>query len=179
MHPNILYAMEGVQAPADIYTPVIDALKQMGYSNVTKFTVKQVILMGINSKGYQGLTSAINMDKGKELKANQHKVRNGLAPKPILYDELKAQGLNAKVILQAFQQANPTISKYVHSALPNLWMFIESQIMTEVLSELMNRDIPAVPIHDSLLFAKTHRDEVMQVMKDVYRQQTGFDIQVK
>jgi hypothetical protein len=58
-------------------------------------------------------------------------------------------------------------------------MLIESEIMTEVLWELMNRDIPAVPIHDSLLFPKMHGDEVMQVMKDVYRQQTGFDIQVK
>lgn len=87
--------------------------------------------------------------------------------------------MSPKVILQAFQQVNPTISKYVYSALANLLMLIESEIMTEVLLELMNRDIPAVPIHDSLLFPKMHRNEVMQVMKDVYRQQTQFDIQVK
>jgi hypothetical protein len=58
-------------------------------------------------------------------------------------------------------------------------MLVESEIMTAVLWELMNRDIPAVPIHDSLLFPKIHRDQVMQVMKDIYRQQTGFDIEVK
>jgi len=84
--------------------------------------------------------------------------------------------MSPKVILQAFQQANPTISNYIYSALANLLMLIESEIMTEVLWELMNRDIPAVPIHDSLLFPKMHRDKVM---KDIYRQQTQFNIQVK
>ncbi|MFC2027439.1 hypothetical protein ACFLU3_02000 [Chloroflexota bacterium] len=178
MHPNILYSLEGTQAPDDIYGPVIDVLKE-GYVSVTKFMVKKVILTAINTKDYRGLTSSINLNKAGEMKANQHRVENGFPEKPILYDELKRCGLEPKVIVEAFKQVHPTIEKHVYGYKANKLMLYESQVMTHVLFHLMRVGIPAIPIHDSLLFPRQHWDQVKYVMEDVYQRLMKFDIQVK
>ena len=38
---------------------------------------------------------------------------------------------------------------------------------------------PALPVHDSLIVPKKHREEVRQVMQDAYREHTGFGITVE
>ncbi len=179
MHPNILYSLKDTQAPKDIYGPVIDVLKEWGYVSVTKPMVKKVILIAINTKDYRGLTSSVNLDKGDEKKANQHRVENGFPQKLILYDELKKCGLEPRVILDAFRQVHPTIEKSVHKSSANKLMLYESQVMTYVLFKLMKFKISAIPIHDSLLFPKQFRDEVKYVMESVYQRLMKYEIQVK
>jgi hypothetical protein len=178
-HPNLLFTWQGIQAPDNIYQKVIAVLQNNGYPNVTKNEVKGVILMCINAKSFRSLTSAINKNKGEELKANIKRKEEGRKEKPILYDDLKKLKLKPEIVINAFITAYPTLSVYVYSALANKLMLEESEIMTGVLLELMKLKVPSVPIHDSLLFPKQYADTVRQVMLDCYKKHTGFDIQVK
>ena len=81
-------------------------------------------------------------------------------------------------IVNAFSKVHPVIAKYGYSASANNLMLEESEIMTLVLLELMKRDIPAIPIHDSLLFPKQYKDVVQKIMLDCYEEHTGFTITV-
>ncbi|NQT72004.1 MAG: hypothetical protein HQ553_04445 [Chloroflexi bacterium] len=182
MHPNLMYAIAKVQAPPDIYAPVVQALNQQGYSGKNmRFVVKKVILKALNIRDYKTLVSLINLEKGKDLKNNRLRKKQGLAPKPILYDELKKVGLesNVRAIVNAFKQVHPLIAGHIYGCSANTWMLYESEAMTKVLFQLMSLGIPAVPIHDSLLFPKQYRSTVERVMRDVYRQYMGFEIEVK
>jgi len=58
-------------------------------------------------------------------------------------------------------------------------MLDESYIMTSVLLELMKQGIPAVPVHDALVFPEQHENAVRNVMLDCYKKYTGFAIRVK
>ena len=57
-------------------------------------------------------------------------------------------------------------------------MLIESNVMTSVLLSLMELGIPALPVHDSLIVPRRHKDRVKQVMEDAYRERTSFTIPV-
>lgn len=175
MHPNILYTWENAQAPRDLYGGVLNLLN---LKNKDKFAVKMTILLSINNNSYRSFSSAINFNKLEELKANETRIKEGRLPKPILYDEIERLKLKSDVIVNAFTQVHPVIAKYVYSAAANKLMLEESEIMTSVLLELMKRCIPAIPIHDSLLFPKQNEVVVRQIMLDCYKKHTGFVITV-
>jgi hypothetical protein len=52
-------------------------------------------------------------------------------------------------------------------------MFIESNILIEVLLALIDRSIVALPVHDALVVSSGHSDEVKAVMLDVFQRTTG------
>lgn len=168
MHPHILYSWEGGQCPEDFYERIVNVC------GCNRFIAKSVTLTAINASDYRRMVDSINLEKGREAKANQSRT----VPKPILYDELKKLGLPSKQVIESFIQAHPVIAKYLFSGLANRLMLVESNIMTSVLLRLMEQDIPTLPVHDSLVFPLRHRETVKQVMEDEYQRQTHFSITV-
>lgn len=168
MHPHILYAWEGVQCPDSFYER---AAKMCGCS---KFVVKSVTLFALNASSYSSLSSAVNLDSAREKKAN----RGRATPKPILYNELKKLGLKPKDVIETIVKVHPMVSKYLFSNSANRFMLAESDIVTSALLRLMELGISALPVHDSLIVPRRHRDQVKQVMEDAYRGHTGFTISV-
>lgn len=168
LHPNLLYCFEGKQA-GDIYKSVIDLLK-VNYPTISKFEVKNTILLAINSRSNRRFSCAINSTSRR---------KNSTSTKPTLYNELKRKGIPRKAIIDAFEQAHPAIKRHLFSSAANMLMLWESSLMVLILKELMRLDIPALPIHDSLLFPKIYESQVKQVMLDSYKKYTGFDIVVK
>ena len=86
-----------------------------------------------NAPSYASLSSAINLDKAKETKANLGRAK----PKPILYNELKRQGLESRNVVGATSQAHPTIAKYIFSGSALRLMLAESDLVTAALLRLM------------------------------------------
>lgn len=168
MHPHILYAWEGEQCPEDFYERI------MGACGCNRFIAKSVTLTAINAHEYKGLINSISLDKGREAKANQSRP----VPKPILYDELKKHSLSPRQVIDAFVQVHPVIAKYLFSGSANRLMLVESDIITSVLRRLMEKDIPALPVHDSLIFPLRHKETVKWIMEDEYQRQTHFSITV-
>lgn len=169
MHPHLLYAWEGMQCPEGFYEMVAESC------GCSRFIAKSVTLFALNAPSYSSLSSAVNLDMANETKANESRA----APKPILYHELRKLGLRARDVTDAVEKAHPTIAKYLFSNSAGRLMLDESEIVTSALLKLMGMDIPALPVHDSLIVPKRHRNQVKQVMEDVYREHTGFGIAVE
>lgn len=56
---------------------------------------------------------------------------------------------------------------------------MDSNIMERVLKSLHKRNIPALPVHDSVVVPEKYRNTVIRIMKEQYKQTTGFEIEVK
>ena len=55
----------------------------------------------------------------------------------------------------------------------------DSVVMEKVLKSLHKRNIPALPVHDSVIVPEKYRDAAIRTMKEQYKQVTGFEIEVK
>lgn len=55
----------------------------------------------------------------------------------------------------------------------------DSVIMERVLKSLHKRNIPALPVHDSVIVPVKYHDTAIRIMKEQYKQVTGFEIEVK
>ncbi len=146
MHPHILYAWEGRQCPEGFYDTVADLC------GCSRFVAKSIVLFAVNAPSYASLSSAVNLDKATETKANLGRAK----PKPILYDELKRQGLRPTDVVNAISEAHPAIAKYIFSGSAIRLMLAESDIVTSALLRLMDLGIPALPVHDSLIAPRQH-----------------------
>jgi hypothetical protein len=51
--------------------------------------------------------------------------------------------------------------------------------MEKVLKSMHKRNIPALPVHDSVIVPAKYRNTVIRIMKEHYKQVTGFEIEVK
>jgi hypothetical protein len=158
MHPHLLYAWAKEPCPDDFYERV------MALCGCSRIVAKRMTLMAVNAESYRALSSGVNFSKRKG--------------EENLYDELKALGLTPIEVIEALVEAHPILERYVFSGQANRLMLEESDIMTAVLLRLMSQSVPALPVHDSVVFPKRHRETVKQVMEDEYRRQTGFEITV-
>lgn len=169
MHPHIMYAWEDKQCPGDFYERI------MKLSGCSRFVAKSVTLIAVNASSYRSFVGAINLDRGRQARANEERATK----KPILYDELKKSKLHPRDIIESVKEAHPVLVKYIYSGVANRLMLEESDIMTSALLRLMELGIPALPVHDSVIAPLRHKTIVRRVMEDTYRQQTGFRITVK
>jgi len=55
----------------------------------------------------------------------------------------------------------------------------DSVVMEKVLNSLHKRNIPALPVHDSVIVPAKYRNTAIRIMKEQYKQVTGFEIEVK
>lgn len=55
----------------------------------------------------------------------------------------------------------------------------DSVIMERVLRSLHKRNIPALPVHDSVIVPEKYKKVAIRIMKEQYEQVTGFKIEVK
>lgn len=56
---------------------------------------------------------------------------------------------------------------------------VDSNIIEKVLKSLHKRNIPALPVHDSVIVPAKYRNTAIRIMKEQYKQVTGFEIEVK
>lgn len=169
MHPHLLYAWEGRQCPDGFYEMVAESC------GCSKFVAKSVTLFALNASSYASLSSAVNLDMANETRANEGRA----VPRPILYHELKKLGLRARDVTDAVEKAHPTVAKYLFSNSANRLMLVESDIVTSALLRLMEAGVPALPVHDSIIAPRRHREVVRRVMEESYRRHTGFSIAVE
>jgi len=51
--------------------------------------------------------------------------------------------------------------------------------MMQILLACVKKDIPSIPVHDSVIVPHRHRHVVEKIMRHVYRMEMGFDIIVE
>lgn len=55
----------------------------------------------------------------------------------------------------------------------------DSNIMMGVLNACRKRNIPALPVHDSVIVPMSRKESAIRIMKEQYKAYTGFEIEVK
>lgn len=163
MHINLLYNRVGKSSPyTDNYVPVIEELG-VESSEELRDIVKHCIFVMINAKSYKSYVVSFNK---KEV--NRKKVA-----------ALKEAGLSLKKVYDTFCIKHEDITQFINSNASISLMLEESNIMQNVLMELMGLGINALPLHDSVVFEKGRDSEVIKVMEDEYFKYTGFKINVE
>ena len=81
-------------------------------------------------------------------------------------------------IVNGILEAHFPIAHLFFSGIGLSVMFQESQIMVDILLELINRGITALPIHDALIIEEDREYIVREVMTQTFLKHTGVSIQV-
>ena len=76
-------------------------------------------------------------------------------------------------VVKAIQAAHPSIKDRWFTGVGYEAMFIESQIIVDILMQLRSLDIPALPIHDSILIPSEKKDVAKKIMTEAFYQHTG------
>ena len=162
MHINLLYNRIGKSSPfSDNYIPVI---RELGVqSDELRKIIKHCIFVMINAKSYKSYVVSFNK---KEDKRNMVK-------------QLKVARISLKHVYDAFCKIHKDIAQFINSNASIGLMLEESNLMQNVLFELKNRDINAIPLHDSVLFEVGNDKVVKKVMENEYFKQNGFKINVE
>ena len=158
LHPNILYSLAGVNNPhKDVYGAIVEDLlgKQC---NKLRDVIKVCLLVVINAKSYKSFVSSMNKNYNKE------------------YRLLKKYGLTYKQVVDAIKRVHSPIAKYIHSNMSHALMFIESNIMEDILMEMAYRGILGLPLHDSIITQRGNEDLIKEILRRTYKKHTGFEI---
>lgn len=144
LHINMLYAIEGLPLPTeDVYT--LDGIP-IDARGMLK-TILQILLNAENEK--KALTAICKMFPRRE------------------HPEVFASRvITHKKIMAAFKDKHRALSKYFCSGYGVKLQFVDSQIAEEVLLMLAEKDIVALPVHDSFIVQRIHRNELVEAMNE-------------
>ena len=168
LHPTILYHKKGLAAPIDPYNQVLD---QLGLDND---------LLGLTGKNEE-------MTRRDAIKVAVNAMLN--APNPLQRApnnvHIKLLGLKSKslwnelstAILLAFKD----IEQYFYTGAGSWLMRLDSDIAEKVLLHFAKHQkgpIPCLPMHDSFLIDPAYDTELVLVMRQAYRDVTGFTFNI-
>jgi len=159
MHINLLYNRVGLSSPfSDNYIPVI---RELGVqTDELRKIIKHCIFVMINAKSYKSYVVSFNKKESKRA----------------MVKSLRSAEIGLKDVYEAFCKVHEPIAQFINTNASIGLMLEESNIMQNVLFELMKRDINAIPLHDSVIFEKGNDEVVKSVMESEYFKQTGFKI---
>jgi len=152
-NPRLLYAMEGVEAPAgDLYSiPGLEAYR----------------------RGVKRLFNALLFDEKErraKLKRTPEEIRAGLIlfPPDWSIDQLIA----------ALTEAHHHIARHFGSGIGHELQFRESTILVRALLQLKRAGITALPVHDCVIVPRSKKSEAMMIMEEVTRKVLGSVIPI-
>ena len=189
IHLAILYAWEGVQ---------LDYAQAYTLEGYERATVKAITLRMLNIESVAVLKRAITLSANP---ANQGKYKAYKTARSI-HDLMRAKGLsstaphkpkwvgtfidnipsttNTHDLINAFLERHSAITKHIGSQSIGLRLqAADSQIMALVLDTLRIDNVPALPVHDSIIIQKKHKAKAKMIMQNTFKQVTGFHAQIK
>lgn len=189
IHLAILYAWAAVQLDYD------EAYNLEGFDRPT---VKAVTLRALNVESIATLYSSValsanptNQRKYTKYKAarsvHDHRRMKGLKSQPPYkakwiksFIENVPANTNAKELVARILEKHHAISSYIGT--PDLGLklqAVDSDIMSVILSTLTAQNIPALPVHDSIIFRAKDRELSILAMRESFRKVTGFEANIK
>lgn len=183
-HLAILYSLEGLQIEYDPDPYIIEGFERE--------TVKAITLKLINVKNIADMKRAITLSANPENKAKYqaykqrrliHDLRraHGLTSSP----PFKAQWIDSFIenipegtcperFLESFSERHRAIYHHIGSENIGLKLqALDSRIMALVLSACVAENIPALPVHDSLIVRETDKAKTRLIMQTAYKEITG------
>lgn len=152
LHINMLYAKENLTLPnEDVYT--IKGYE--AYRDIFKIALQIALNASSKRAAYSGM--------------NDHLRKNGIDTKKIA----------AKQILTAFENKHENIKHYFFSGVGLELQNIDSQMVSEVLNQSLNKKIPVLPVHDSFITIEKYEKELYNMMNHASKQVLGISIKIE
>lgn len=162
MHINMLYALAGHPAPHDPYAMI------SGTDNAMRTVVKKMLLVSINAKNDR---ETVGVMTGYETKLRDQLKTNGYLD----YEENQVLNLLSRQrgncwweLLSEIKNAHAPIQKFFCSDAGGSLMYKDSQIIMEAILSLIRQGIPCLPVHDSIIGPKAHRETLCQTMDEAF-----------
>lgn len=159
MHPNLLYASEGIQYKGDPYS--------IHQSPIARDFLKNILLRLLNSENKKSAAKTAD---------------SWLEDNPEYKQELQEIGITESMpFIELFYRVHKPISKYFcNGKLTGLQiMNMDSTIAIEIINHFSQKGVPILSIHDSFIVQKKYDSELVKIMKETYFKLTkGFQIEV-
>ena len=161
LHPNLIYSIENIDPDMDdLYLPVCVLL---GTEDI-RGAVKLMLLMMINAKTIAGALKAYRWELSKAKYGNtpkQHKLQQ-------LQKHMDVAGLSPEDLIEPIKKVHARIAHWFGSDAGIRLMWHDSEIMRVVLEECLNRNIPTLPIHDSVVVPARFKSIIQDIMNSTY-----------
>lgn len=203
LHPNLLYAEEGLQSWQDPYSIILDD-PDIEIRKTLRKGLKQALLALINGKGkyttpkkkgrghkkqwlsaetiaQKAIHHVIWYDKATYAKCKEKgweitpTKRLKMKEAARLRAALAAKGITeAKQLIDAFKQAHPKIAhRFCTGDVGMKLMNKDSKIALDIIEHFTSQGIPILCVHDSFIVQAQHRNELKKVMKQTYKKHTN------
>lgn len=188
-HLAILYAWEGLQ---------LNYRKAYSMEGYERDTIKSITLRAVNIESVISLKKAISLSANPKNQAAYKSYKDSRA----IHDLRRTKGLASKApfkpkwidsfidgipsstiaddLVDAFLEKHSAIKAHIGS--PNIGLklqAVDSEIMALVLDKLRLENIPALPVHDSIITPYKLKKKALAVMAQSFEQVTGFAAQIK
>lgn len=84
----------------------------------------------------------------------------------------------AKKLFSEFEKKHEPIKKYFFSGIGLKLQYEDSQMVFDILKIALKRKIPVLPIHDSFITPRKHKDFLYKLMNEVYYKKYKMEIKV-
>lgn len=162
MHINMLYALAGHPAPHDPYVMI------SGTDDAMRTIVKKMLLVSINAKNDR---ETVRVMQGYEAKLRDQLKSNGYLD----FEESRILNLLSHwrkncwwELLSEIKSAHAPIRKFFCSDAGGWLMSKDSRIIMEAILALIRQGIPCLPVHDSIIGPKAHRETLCQAMDEAF-----------
>jgi hypothetical protein len=78
-------------------------------------------------------------------------------------------------LVNAFETYHSPIKQFLLSGKGLELQYLDSKIMANILERMTRRNIPALPVHDSVITLARHESFLRQVMVEEYEKVMGFE----
>lgn len=161
LHPNLLYAKEGIQLEDDPYN-LVDKRPE------ARTFLKNILLRMINAEDESTAEKAAN-----HWLKDEHRQR----------EKLKEIGITrARPLIDKFRKAHKKIDHYFCNGNDTglRIMNLDSRIALDVVHHFAKKNIPILAIHDSFIVQEKYKEELRQVMEVTYEKHTkGYKCKIK
>ncbi len=154
IHPNLLYATEGIQFKGDPYTIIDDRPEARPF-------LKRILLAMLNAKNELQALRAANYIFFQD---REEKKR------------LNAIGITtAKPFIKLFKEAHKPISHYFCTGKETGMRIMnkDARIALDICTHFAKQNTPILAVHDSFIIQRKHRDELEEIMQKTYKKHSG------
>jgi len=155
LHINLLYALEEKPLPKE------DPYLVEGLPKEARTFLKVALNILINAESWQ-----------KGIKALRDKFPRHKLP-------VQIRDFDYKSIVDLFLAKHPPLEKYFGSGAGVHLQYLDSQIAEKAMLILAKKGIPALPMHDSFIVTRRHRQDLEKAMNDAIQDLAGIRLNLK
>ncbi len=166
LHLSLAYELSGLEVSAD---PYLDVCRHLGCSDALRGAVKLMVNTALNAKDKGTAIRAFHYENNKQRSAKNDSPKKQKAI--ALWEAMLREGVNSGEILKAIYEVHSEVSNWFCADAGIKLMFHDSEIMRMILERLMEMNIPALPVHDSVRVPESKAkiaEEVMNHAKILY-----------